>query len=91
LFNSVLKLWKIANDNNDEKAKYLLIDLKDNKITSEEFLQKIGKIPIPEWIINLYKFAMFIHKMGIIPYPNHTTDQHESNLLYEKIRKECQI
>lgn len=90
LFKSVSKLWQIANDNNDEKAKYIMIDFKDQKITKEEYLHQVTNIPIPEWIVNLYKFAMFIDKLGIIPYPNHCVDQHDSNLLYEKIRSECQ-
>ena len=45
--------------------------------------------PIPEWIKAIYKVAMFIDGMGMIPYPNNAVDQHQKNELYEKLRSDC--
>ncbi len=44
---------------------------------------------VPDWMVAVYKVAMFMDGLGMIPYPNHVVDQHGRNELYEKMRADC--
>lgn len=84
-----IKAKEIQNEYQEEiKHKISEKKAKGLKVSDKE-INKLFNAPVPKWMKEIYKLAMFIDGMGIIPYPNHTVDQHMKNLLYEKIRQDC--
>lgn len=91
LFNTSALLYEKAQEiSNDERSKLMM---QKNATTSEKetesFLSKYINIPTPEWLINIYKVAQFMGKMGIAPHPAFCSDQHQTGKLYEKFRNDC--
>lgn len=83
------KAMKIKNEKqNETRIKWVEKKAKGEKFTDEQALDFMTT-PIPEWIKAIYKVAMFIDGMGMIPYPNNAVDQHQKNELYEKLRSDC--
>jgi len=93
LFKNCRDIWheaiKIKNEN--QEITRLKLDEKKSKgieISNDE-INELFTTPIPEWIIKIYKVAMFMDGIGMIPYPNHVVDQHGRNKLYENLRSDC--
>jgi hypothetical protein len=89
-FKTVSKIYDIYRNQYEilaiEKAKK---DLDNKLISGEEYGKRIFNVEVPDWILEIYKLAMFIDRLGIILYPNYCVDQNEGNQLYEEIRNEC--
>lgn len=93
LFKTCYDIWRKGKEIQQErqdKIKYKLAEkkAKGKKVTHEE-MNDLFNTPVPEWMKAVYKVAMFMDGMGMIPYPNHAVDQHQRNKLYEKLRSEC--
>ncbi len=93
LFKTCESIWRKAieiKNEKQEKIKYKFAEkkTKGQKPTDKE-INDFMTTPVPEWIKSVYKVAMFMDGMGMIPYPNHAVDQHQRNKLYEKLRSDC--
>lgn len=88
-FKTCYDLWIHANEFMDEQRNRIWHSESKGDITKDEAIVHISKIPTPTWIVEIYKVAMFMDGLGMIPYPNHVADQHERNKLYEKLRKQA--
>ncbi len=91
LFKTCHSIWEKANEIEKEKLnelKVYLSELKGKKSSDKDIL-KFMSPTLPKWIVEVYKVAMFMDGMGMIPYPNHAVDQHQRNKLYEKLRSDC--
>jgi len=93
LFKTCNEIWRKAIKIKNENRNEIIIKLTEKRAKGEEISddEKLGLMstPIPDWIKAIYKVAMFIDGMGMIPYPNNAVDQHQRNKLYEKIRNNC--
>lgn len=93
LFKTCEDIWKKAIEFKGEKEEELKFKFSEkkakNKKIEESEINAFLNIPVPEWIKSIYKIAMFMDGLGMIPYPNHVVDQHKRNNLYEKLRLSC--
>lgn len=89
LFKTIHDIWEKAKEFEKDHREKERMRMVNEDITKEEFLKSIMKTPTPDWMKSLYKIAMFMDGMGMIPYPNHCVDQHKRNELYEKLREQC--
>lgn len=92
LFKTCEDIWKNANEiakkHRDEINSLVLKD--PSKAVKKEAIKLFMEpIPVPQWIKEIYKIAMFMDGIGLTPSPTHVVDQHERNILYEKLRSDC--
>lgn len=93
LFKTCEDIWIKAKEiekeyRDKEMAKLTEKKLNGKKPTKKE-INNLFNVPVPKWMIEVYKVAMFMDGIGMIPYPNHVVDQHQRNKLYEKLRSDC--
>ena len=91
-FKTIMPILYKAREIQDNEALKIDLQVKNGTIIPKDNMDVLKlkwKIKTPEWIIQVYKIARFMSKLGISPSPNITADQHETGLLYEKIRASC--
>ncbi len=92
LFKTCEDLWHKAHEvgrkyRSDLEAKMLKERDKNKK---QKLMSNYINIPVvPDWIKEIYKIAMFMDGIGMIPHPCNTVDQHNRNELYERLRSFC--
>ncbi len=95
LFKTCEDIWKKATKIRAEKLNEMRIKFIEEKAKGGEISDKeisaLMTPPVPEWIKSIYKVAMFMDGMGMIPYPNNAVDQHDRNKLYEKLRAKWKL
>ncbi len=89
LFNTVAPIWEEAVTIEKNERNILSFKLAKQEITKEEYVEQTMKIPIPQWMKDVYKVADFMGNMGIPPHPIFSNDQQGGGKLYEQFRREC--
>jgi hypothetical protein len=92
LFKTCSNIWAQAQKIRDDMRPDLLSKINDVPKGEEKeklISEYLSGGAAPEWMVAIYKVALFMDGMGMIPYPNHCVDQHGNNELYEKIRSSC--
>ena len=87
LFNTIRPIWEEAKNIEKTTNDNLFVDFKLGKITEEEYYSE--RKDTPDWIIDLYKVATFMGRMGIPPHPNFAIDQVNFGEIYEDLRNKC--
>lgn len=83
LYNTVWPIWEEGKEIQRRIQSIKGVKLAKKEISEEEYLEKTHT---PEWMVNIYKVADFMGKMGIPPHPNWCHDQQETGKLYEQMR-----
>jgi len=79
---------KIIRDRRLELSLDALVRKKE-PLTPEQY-RKFDKdcysTPVPDWVVQIYRLAYFMDKIGAVPYPNQSVDQNMTYEVFEKIR-----
>ena len=89
LFKTVQQIWRKAKDFEKKERESLLNEYRLGKIRQDEALERVSKTDTPIWIKEIYKLAMFMDKMGMMPCPSNSVDQQQLGKKYEKMRSRC--
>lgn len=89
LYKTVQQIWRKAKKIEKEEREIILNECRLKMWSTEEASEKIMKTITPIWIKEIYKLSMFMDRMGIMPCPSNSVDQHQLGKKYEKMRSRC--